>query len=62
MQHRTQTVTSPHGWRTLSIQHQVAAGKIRHVGAIDGSACFTAMTPEATTNALFRRVVRLVMQ
>jgi hypothetical protein len=62
MQHRTQVVTTPQGWRTLSIQQQVAGGETRYVGAIDGRACVAAMTPEAATNALFRRIIHSVMQ
>jgi hypothetical protein len=62
MQHRTQVITTPQGWRTLSVQQQVADGATRYVGAIDGHACVTAMTPEAAANALFRRVIQSVVQ
>lgn len=62
MQNRTDYITAPVGWRTLSVRPEFIDGRLEYAGAIDGQWCVRTLSREHTTQALLRRIGHRYLQ
>lgn len=62
MYQRIQHVSTPIGWRTLTVRQSHVEGRDVYAGAIDGRDCVRASTREGAVSALLRRAVQRGIQ